>query len=251
MAKTGNSVHIGCAFSLVELLAVLYEKFIRFDYTNPKNARRDIFCLSKGHGVMALYAILAEYGVIDKAHLDEYFGEESLLKGLADCHIPGVEVSGGSLGHGITVAVGQAFALKRKNQDRMVYCVIGDGEMNEGSVWESFLFAAHWKLNNLMIIVDANDFQALGRSGEILNCEPMAEKFKAFNFEVSECDGHSRDALEKSILSLSNSESPYPKALIARTSKGKGVSFMQENNAWHYLRLDDATYERAMQELAE
>jgi transketolase len=251
MAKNGNSVHIGCAFSLIEIFALLYEKYVRLNLSNVSDPNRDLVCLSKGHGVMAVYSCLSELGLLDRKHLDNYFSEGSLLKGLSDAHVPGIEVSGGSLGHGVTVAVGHAFAIKQKKQDRNVFCIVGDGEMNEGSVWESLLFAAHWKLDNFFLVVDANEFQAMGLSTEVLNCESFFAKFEAFNFEAYECDGHSREALDRAFTSALSHSTVKPKAIVARTIKGKGVSFMERVNAWHYSRLDENTYSLAMKELAE
>ncbi|TGL57198.1 transketolase [Leptospira ognonensis] len=249
MAKVGNSVHIGCAFSMIELFAVLYEKFVRFDINDLYHPERDLVCLSKGHGVMAIYACLLELSVLDKYHTDHYFSEGSLLKGLSDSHVPGIEVTGGSLGHGITVSVGYALAIKFKKQDRKVFCFVGDGEMNEGSVWESLLFAAHWKLKNFILVIDANDFQAMGRAKDVLNSEPFKGKLESFNFETWECDGHSRSEVESIYEKAVRSEDERPKAIIARTVKGKGISFMEDDNVWHYTRLVDETYALASAEL--
>lgn len=251
MAKNGNSVHIGCAFSMIELFAILYEKFAKIDLKNLENPERDLVCLSKGHGVMAVYSCLYELGVLDKIHLDKYFSDGSLLKGLSDSHVPGIEVTGGSLGHGITVSVGYALAIKLKKQDRKVFCFVGDGEMNEGSVWESLLFAAHWKLNNFILVVDANDFQAMGRAKDVLNCESFKSKLESFNFETWECDGHSRKEIEDTYRKALDSKNETPKAIIARTVKGKGISFMEDDNIWHYTRLDETTYRLATKELSE
>ncbi|WP_411822922.1 transketolase [Leptospira sp. 'Mane'] len=249
MAKNGNSVHIGCAFSMIELFAVLYEKFVSVDLTDLNNPERDLVCLSKGHGVMAVYSCLYELGVLDEVHIKNYFSDGSLLKGLSDSHVPGIEVSGGSLGHGVTVSVGYALAIHMKKQNRKVFCFVGDGEMNEGSVWESLLFAAHWKLKNFILVIDANDFQAMGRANEVLNCESFSDKLNSFNFETWECDGHSRKELEEVYSKATQSSDPRPKAIIARTVKGKGVSFMEDDNIWHYTRLDEDTYQRSLSEL--
>lgn len=249
MAMNGSSVHIACAFSLVEILTVLYSKFLNYDRENPNSSTRDLVCLSKGHGVMAVYSCLIEMGVLPKEYIDNYFKDGSILKGLSDAHVPGIEVSGGSLGHGVTVAVGRAFAIQKKKENRKVFCIVGDGEINEGSVWESILFAAHWKLKNFILIIDANEFQAMGLSSEILNLEPLDKKFEAFNFETYECDGHSIEALEKVYESIANSTKEKPKVIIARTIKGSGVSFMERDNIWHYTRLNKDSYDLAMQEL--
>lgn len=251
MAKNGNSVHIGCAFSLIEIFAVLYEKFVTIDPDDLNNSERDLVCLSKGHGVMAAYSCLFELGLLEEVHLRNYFSDGSLLKGLSDSHIPGIEVSGGSLGHGITVASGYALAISFKKQDRKVICIVGDGEMNEGSVWESLLFVAHWKLKNFILIIDANQFQAMGRSSDVLNCESFKDKLDAFNFETWECDGHSREELSQVLNFAYSSQNSKPKAVIARTIKGKGVSFMENNNIWHYTRLDETTYNKSIAELRE
>jgi len=249
MAWSGNSVHIGCAFSMIELFAVLYEEFVHFDILDPKNGDRDLVCLSKGHGVMAAYACLIELGVIDSSAISEYFSDGSLLKGLADCHVPGIEVTGGSLGHGITVATGLALAIQKKQQERKVFCLVGDGEMNEGSVWESLLFAAHWKLNNFILIVDENGFQAMGKTSDVLDCGSLRAKLTAFNFESWECDGHSRRDISHALSLALSSTDERPKAIIAHTVKGKGVSFMEANNEWHYARLDKDSYTAALSEL--
>ena len=251
MAKNGNSVHIACSFSLVEIVSLLYSKYINLIDNSELSEKRNLVCLSKGHGVMAIYACLYELGLISQEHIDNYFKDGSLLKGLSDAHIPGIEVSGGSLGHGITVATGMAFALNKKNQNRKVYCIVGDGEINEGSVWESILFAAHWKLNNFILIIDGNEFQAMGLTNNVLNLESLADKFNSFNFETFECDGHSLTELDEIFQKISNSQIMKPKAIIARTIKGKGVSFMERDNTWHYTRLNNETFAKALNELGQ
>lgn len=250
MAYSGSSVHIGCAFSLVELVAVLYSKFIRIDKDNLKSPDRDILALSKGHGVMACYAALFQKGIISSDEIESYFQDGSKLKGLSSVHCPGIEVSGGSLGHGITVATGIALADKlRGSRKRNVFAIVGDGEINEGSAWESFLFAAHHSLCNLVVIVDANSYQAMGRSEDVLSLEPLKAKFEAFGFECCEVDGHSESSIEETLNFLLSSKLQTPKALVARTVKGKGVSFMESNNVWHYSRLDKETLEKSLIEL--
>jgi len=250
MAHQGQSVHVPCAFSLIEILSVLYSKFVRLNASDPKDPERDLMVLSKGHGVMAAYACFRELGLLEQKHLDRYFSDGSLLRGLAEADIPGLEVTAGSLGHGLPIATGMAFGLKRKKKPQRVYCVIGDGELNEGSMWEAIAFAGHTHLDNLTIIVDANGFQAMGKTESILNMEPMSDKFAAFGFNAAECDGHDVEALEKSILELQR-ETGKPQVLIARTIKGKGVSFMEGDNMWHYTRISEETMNRAMKELAD
>ena len=249
MAYRGGSVHIACAFSIVEIVSVLYSSFLNFNPNNPNDPDRDYFILSKGHGVMALYAAFRQLGWISQYDLDMYFSEGSKLHGLCESHVPGLEVTSGSLGHGLPIAVGIAFGYKMRDQlERKVYCVVGDGEMNEGSMWEAMMFAEHYQLSNLVVIVDANGFQAMGETKDVINMEPIAEKFRSFGFSTIECDGHNLEELSAGLTRLS-SEQGRPKAIIARTIKGKGISFMEGNNIWHYTRLNDEWYEKAMNEL--
>jgi transketolase len=249
MAYTGSSVHIACAFSLVEICSVLYSKILKFNNNDPEDESRDILALSKGHGVMALYSCLKEMGVIEQKHFDDYFKDGSLLHGLGEPSVPGIEVLGGSLGHGLPVAIGMALGLKREGSDRQVYCIVGDGEINEGTIWEGLLFAGHHKLTNFTVIIDANGLQAMGEVDEILNLEPMGDKFRSFGFHTYECNGHDTDALFDVFSDKSNEKVSKPKAVIARTMKGKGVSFMENDNTWHYTRLNEETLDSAMTEL--
>lgn len=249
MAYSGSSVHIACAFSLVEICSVLYSRILTFNNDNPEDESRDILALSKGHGVMAIYSCLKEMGVIEQKHFDDYFKDGSLLHGLGEPSVPGIEVLGGSLGHGLPVAIGMALGLKREGSDRQVYCIVGDGEINEGTIWEGLLFAGHHKLTNFTVIIDANGLQAMGEVDEILNLEPMGDKFRSFGFHTYECNGHDTDALFDVFSDKSNEKVSKPKAVIARTMKGKGVSFMENDNIWHYTRLNEETLDSAMTEL--
>lgn len=252
MAHSGQSVHVACAFSIVELVSVLYGGVLKLDPKNPKDPNRDYFLLSKGHGIMAVYAAFRELGWVTQGELGAYFSDGSRLHGLSEDHVDGVEVTSGSLGHGLPVAVGIALGLKRLGRtQQQVYCVIGDGEANEGSIWEALLFAQHHALNNLTVIVDANGHQAMGTIDSILKLEPFADKFRAFGFETRECDGHDVNAIRSALddLKTTTKRTPRPQALIARTVKGHGVSFMANDNRWHYLRLDDESYARALGEL--
>jgi transketolase len=248
MAFSGKTVHIPCAFSIIEVVSVLYSGVLRFDRRNPRAADRDYFFLSKGHGVMALYAAFRELGWIRQEDLDRYFSSGSLLHGLSEAHIPGLEVSSGTLGHGLPIAVGTAFALQMKGEtNRHVYCLVGDGEINEGPCWEAMLFANQHKLSNLTVIVDVNGHQAMGRTEEILSLEPLADKFKAFGFETFDIDGHSVSKLGTAFKEPAQGR---PKAIVARTVKGKGVSFMEDDNRWHYTRLNEEQYKLALQEVS-
>jgi transketolase len=249
MAYNAQSVHIGCSFSLVEITHVLYSKFVDTKKLLALDANRDYVCLSKGHGVMAIYSNLHAIGMIKDDEIENYFKDGSSLTGLSDAHVPGIEVSGGSLGQGITVAMGIALSKKIDKAPSNVFCIVGDGELNEGSAWEAIMIAAHQKLNNFVLIVDANSYQAMGRCESVLSMESFQAKFEAFNYETIECDGHDINALEKSLSKLINSPSEKPKALIARTIKGKGVSFMEDDNIWHYTRLNTETYQKALSEL--
>lgn len=250
MAYSGSTVHIACAFSIVEILAVLYRRHLRFSEEGPNDPCRDYLVLSKGHGVMAQYACMYELGWLGDNDVRGYFANGTLLKGLSDAHVPACEVSSGSLGHGLSVGVGLALAAKRRDSGQNVYAIVGDGECNEGTIWEALLFAAHFELSNLTVIVDANGFQAMGTTDEVLRLGRLADKLQSFGFDVREVDGHDEAALDNAIALLTSLESPRPKAIVANTCKGKGVSFMEGNNAWHYTRLDPETYSRAMAELS-
>lgn len=252
MAYAGSTVHIGCAFSIVELLAVLYRHHLRYPGNDPKSAMRDYLVLSKGHGVMAQYACMRELGWLDdERHIRGYFSNGSDLKGLSDSRVPGLEVTSGSLGHGFSVGVGIAMGLRRHGTDQKVYALVGDGELNEGPIWEGMLVAAHHKLDNLMLIVDANGFQAMGRTDDILQLGNLSDKFKSFDFAVREVDGHDEQAIDAAVRALWQEQPGRPKALVAKTVKGKGVPFMESRNEWHYTRLTPETYAEALAAVAE
>jgi transketolase len=248
MAYQGSTVHIACAFSLVEILAVLYRRHLRLG-AGPADPGRDYLILSKGHGVMAQYACLRELGWLDDAQLRSYCSDGSELKGLSETGVPGLEVNSGSLGHGLAVGAGLAYGALRKGTGQRVYAVLGDGECNEGSIWESLMFAAHFKLANLLVIVDANGYQAMGPTAEIMNLGDLEEKFRAFGFETCTVDGHDEARLDEAVSRLVRSSVPGPRAIIAQTVKGKGISFMEQGNLWHYSRLTEDTYEAALLEL--
>jgi transketolase len=250
MAYAGNTVHIGCAFSIVELLAVLYRSFLRYPGNDPQASDRDYLVLSKGHGVMAQYACMKELGWLTEDHVKNYFSDGSELKGLSDSRVRGLEVTSGSLGHGFSVGVGLALAAKMRETDQKTYIVVGDGELNEGPIWEGAMFAAHHQLENLIVIVDQNGFQAMGRTDEIIGLDSITGKFASFGFESVWVDGHDEVAIQAAIERMWASGSTKPKALIARTVKGKGVSFMENNNMWHYTRLNSDTYAKASDEIA-
>lgn len=243
MAYLGQSAHIACAFSIVEILVVLLER-INF---NPSDPQRDYLVLSKGHGVMALYACMYEMGLLPLSDLENYFKDGSHLHGLNSATVPGIDVSTGTLGHGLPVASGLAYGLMRSRSARQVYCIVGDGEMNEGSCWEAVMFAAHHKLNNLTLIVDSNRLQAMGKTRDVLDMGDMAKKLHAFGFGTFNCDGNDTSRVAAA---LDWDRNLYPKGIIAHTTKGSGVSWMEDVNEWHYRRLTPETYEKAMLDLA-
>lgn len=250
MAYAGSAVHIGCAFSIIELLGVLYRKHLRYPGNDPRAAGRDYLVLSKGHGVMAQYACMRELGWLKDEALSGYFSDGSDLKGLSDSRIPGLEATSGSLGHGFSVGVGLAMAAKLRGTDQKAYALVGDGEINEGPIWEGALFAAHHDLRNFMVIVDENGYQAMGSTQEVLKLGSIQSKFESFGFEAITIDGHDEDAIDNAVTQLWESKSESPKALVAKTVKGKGVPFMENNNIWHYTRLDPESYAQALSAVA-
>jgi len=249
MAHAGSSVHIGCAFSLVEILAVLYRSLLRLGTDGPKSTGRDYLVLSKGHGVMAQYACLHELGWLTDNDLARYFEDGTRLKGLSDAHVPGLEVTSGSLGHGLSIGVGLALAARRAGTTQRCFTIVGDGECNEGSIWEALMLAAHLKLDNLTVIVDENRFQAMGPTNEVMDMGSLRDKFAAFGLDAWEVDGHNEAALEATLHAAATHSSSRPRAVVARTVKGKGVSFMEADNRWHYSRLTAESFDRAMAEL--
>lgn len=249
MAYAGSTVHIACAFSIIELLTVLYRTHLRYPGNDPRAEGRDFLVLSKGHGVMAQYACMRELGWLDESHIQNYFKDGTDLKGLSDSRVSGLEVTSGSLGHGFSVGVGIAMGLQRKGTDQKVYAIVGDGELNEGPIWEGTLVAAHHRMDNLMLIVDKNGFQAMGTTDDVVTLGDLSAKFVSFGFETLEVDGHDEAAVDAAIRQLWATGSGKPKALIARTVKGKGVPFMESDNRWHYTRLTPQTFAEAIDAL--
>jgi transketolase len=243
MAYAGQTVHSPCALSIVDLLSVLYGGHLRYDAADPAHPERDYLVLSKGHGVMALYACFHEIGWLKKEALEKYNSDGSDLHGLAECLVPGIEASTGSLGHGFPVAAGIAFGLKRQRKPAKVVCIVGDGEFNEGSNFEALLFASHHGLDNLTLMIDANTFQAMGETASILGLEPLADKLRSFGFETFDVDGHDPQALDRALRAPHQGR---PKAIVARTIKGKGVDFMEGQNKWHYTRLTAQEHAQAL-----
>lgn len=248
MINKAKSSHVGSNFSMIELLAVLYGGILHVDPANPQWVERDRFILSKGHACASLYAVLAERGFFPVEWLDTFYQNGSILAGHATCGVPGIEVSTGSLGHGLPIAVGMALAAKRDGHPYRVFALLSDGECNEGSVWEAAMFASHHHVDNLTIIIDYNKFQAMGRTAEVLSLEPFAAKWRAFGWAVCEIDGHRIEEVATA-LALLPFESERPSCVIAHTIKGKGVSFMEDTLLWHYRTPQGSEFLAAMAEL--
>ena len=251
MAYAGSTGHIAPAFSLIEILAVLYRSHLNLGDGSPRSPGRDYLILSKGHGIMAQYACMHELGWLSSEDLHRYFSDGTVLKGLSDAHVPGVETTSGSMGHGLSVGVGLAWAAKILGTKQRCFVIVGDGEMNEGAIWEALLLAAHWELSNLTVIIDNNGLQAMGRVEEVLRLGSIAEKLQAFGFETREVNGHDEGELDAVLHELEKLDSSRPRAIVAKTIKGYGVSFMHDNNIWHYTRLTPDTYRAAVTELDE
>lgn len=250
MAFAAQSVHVPSAFSIVEILRVLHNEVLRYPNNDPHDARRDVFVLSKGHGVMALYAILEDRGWITSLDIQNYFGDGSRLPGLCEAVVPGCEANSGSLGQGIGVAAGNALALRiRNDSSRRVYCLVGDGELNEGSTFEALSFVGQQKLTNFALIVDLNGFQAMGKTDHIISQRYLGNLLKNIGFDVIELDGHDEIYLAKNLKNFAQNPGTKPVALLAKTTKGRGVSFMEDENDWHYKRLSKSDFERALEEL--
>lgn len=248
MTHASHASHIGAILSVADIIAVLYSGVLKIYPDNPKDDRRDRLILSKGHAGVALYAALAERNFFPLELLKTYYQNGSSLSGhVSNKGVPGVEFSTGSLGHGIGVAAGMALAAKLDCKHHRVYAILGDGECEEGEVWEAALFAAHQKLYNLTVIVDCNHMQALGNCQEQAGLEKLAEKWKCFGFDVIECDGHNHREIQNAI--EEGEKSGKPVCIIAETIKGKGVSFMEHNILWHYRDPQGYFYEKALCEL--
>ncbi len=245
-AKSG---HPGGSLSIAELITYLYNKEMKVDPQNPKWADRDRLVLSKGHTAPALYAILAEQGFFPREELKKLRQVDSFLQGHPDMkHTPGVDMTTGSLGLGISAACGMALAAKIDNKDYRTYAILGDGETEEGQVWEAAMFAAHYKLDNLCVIVDWNGLQIDGPIAEVMNPAPHDEKFKAFGFHVISIDAHDFDQIEAA-LAEARTVKGKPTAIIMTSVKGKGVSFMENQVSWHGNAPSDEQYEQAVAEI--
>ncbi len=247
LAAGKSGAHYGGGFSMIEIMAVLYKEIMNIDSRNPYDELRDRFILSKGHGALAYYAALKQTGFIKEEELDTFKTEETDLYGHPSMNIPkGIEFSSGSLGQGLSLGVGSCIALKHKgNLTSKVYVLLGDGECNEGSVWEAAMSAAHYNLNNLVAIIDKNTLQYDGNTEDVLSMGNIEAKWTSFGWDAITIDGHSIEELVNAF----NTEHTKPLVIIANTVKGKGVSFMENNPLWHHSTLTAKQYEEVVLEL--
>jgi transketolase len=250
MVHNARASHIGSALSIVDIVAALYGSVLDIIPVNPGWKHRDRFILSKGHACVAIYAALAELDFFPADDLITYGQDHSILMNHISHKVPGVEFSTGSLGHGLPFGVGKALSAKRQEEKWRTFVLMSDGELGEGSNWEAMMFAAHHKLDNLIAIVDYNKLQSLTTVEDTLGIEPLADKFRAFGWAVDEVDGHDHEQLKRSLTVV-----PWnvgkPSVLIAHTTKGKGVSFMENSVDWHYKSPNEHELEQALQEILE
>ncbi len=235
--------HLGSAFSLVEILRVLYDDVLHYDPKNPQWFYRDRCILSKGHGCLALYVILVEKGFFPRSELWKFCESNGILGGHPERKVPGIEVSTGSLGHGLSMGIGFALNARYEKADYHTFIIVGDGECNEGSIWEAAMCASKHRLSNLMVIVDYNKQQSYGTTFEIQDLEPFADKWRSFGFAVTEVDGHSVGEL-RSIFSRIPLEPNKPSVIICHTVKGRGIQLVENNLIWHHKsRITDEEIE--------
>ena len=248
MVHKSKSSHIGSCLSLADILAVLYGDFLNLRPENPSWEGRDRVVVSKGHAAAVVYAVLAERGFFPVERLDHYGENGQPLSGhVTHTGNPGVEVSSGSLGHGLSLAAGFALAAQRKGTGARAVAILSDGECDEGSIWEAALFAPHHKLSNLIAIVDYNKIQSFGRVEDVLALDPFADKWRAFRWSVKEVDGHDHGDIAKALATSGSGDAPT--VLVAHTIKGKGVTFMEDLLLWHYRPPSDEQLEAAIKEL--
>lgn len=246
LAKSG---HPGGSLSIADILTVLYFHELNIDENNPKWENRDRVVLSKGHCAPALYACLANRGFFDLDELKKFRTLDGNLQGHPDMKkVPGVDMTTGSLGQGLSAANGMALAGKLDNKDYRVYCILGDGEIEEGQVWEAGMASSHYKLDNLCVIVDFNNLQIDGTIEEVMNSTPIDEKFKSFGFQIIKIDGHNLDEIQKAFEVAKNVKGK-PTCIIAKTIKGKGVSYMEDKVEWHGKAPNEEQYKQALEEL--
>jgi len=249
MSRLGKAPHLGSSLSCTDLIVAAYAHFLRISANDPKAPHRDRFFLSKGHAITTLYAVLAKQGFFPSELLKTFNQNGSSLPEHPTPHcVPGVEIATGSLGHGLSIGIGQALASKIQGIPYRVMVLMSDGECNEGSVWEAALFAPVHKLDNLIAIIDFNKWQATGRSEEIMQLSPLKEKWEAFGWQAYEINGNSFEEILEVFAKIPQTPGK-PTAIIAHTVKGKGVSFMEDDNNWHYRIPTDEDLAKAKQEL--
>ena len=244
-----NSGHPGSSLSCVEILTVLYFNQMNINPENPKTENRDKLVLSKGHASPALYSVLAQRGYFEIEELKEFRKLGSRLQGHPDVKkLPGVDMSAGSLGQGLSSACGMAIGNKLNKNDNRVYCILGDGEIEEGQIWEAAMTAAHYKLDNLCVIIDNNNLQIDGKIEDVINPYPIDKKFESFGFKVLKCDGHDEQDLIN-IFEEAKTIKNKPVVIIAKTIKGKGISYMEDKAEWHGKAPSEEQYIQALNEL--
>jgi transketolase len=249
MTHRGKSSHVGSILSIADILGVLYGEVLNVYPDDPRHPDRDRFILSKGHAGAGVYAALAEIGFFDPELLKQHYQNGSIFSGhVSHKGVPGVEFSTGSLGHGLGVATGMAMAAKLSGKGHRVHAVLSDGECDEGSNWEAILFAAHNKLGNLTASVDYNKLQSLKPVSETLGLEPFTDKWRSFGWHVADVDGHDHDQL-LAAYAAANAETDRPSVVICNTTKGNGISFMENSVLWHYRTPQGQEYEDAVSEL--
>ena len=250
MGQVQGQGYVGQALGIADVLAVSYFRALRFRPGEPDWEERDRFLLSIGHYAIALYAALIEAGVIPEEEIESYGSDDSRLpmSGMAS-YTPGMEISGGSLGHGLGIAVGMALGLKRKRSTSLVFNLLSDGELGEGSTWEAAASAAHWRLDNLVAIVDVNDQQADGRSSEVLGMGDVAGKFRAFGWRAWDVDGNALPAVVAALDAAREERDRAPRVVVTRTLMGRGVPFLEQREKTHFIRVEEDEWERALGEL--
>ncbi len=248
MVYGAKASHIGSALSIADIVAVLYGRVMKFDPFDPSSESRDRFILSKGHACVAVYAALAESEFFHHKDLVAYGQDFSCFMNHISHKVPGVEFSTGALGHGLPVSVGKALTAKRRGVSWTTYVLLGDGEMDEGSNWEALMFASHHRLTNLVAVIDCNNLQSLTTVTKTLSLEPLEDKLRAFGCDTSDIDGHDHDSL---IRAFTQRHIEKPRVILARTVKGKGVSFMENQVDWHYRNPNQEQLEAALLELEQ
>lgn len=244
-----KSPHIGSCFSSIDILVALFTSQLNINCNDIANPDRDRFIMSKGHACAALYATLAEFGFFRHVELEQFAVDDGIFERHVNIDLSrGIEVSAGSLGHGLSIGAGMTLAGRIDKKEYKTYVLMSDGELDEGSIWEAVMFAGHHKLANLVAMIDANQIQALGFTKDIIDLEPLAEKWSAFGWHSQEIDGHNFGEIREALDNLSKEK---PNVIILHTVKGKGVSFMENNLLWHYRAPNMEEYKAALEELSE